>query len=235
VWGNAVDTPAWAYLGKLDTVISTIEAKAQVCKEAASSASRLALRGRPPAPARGGPISPADDDRRLAFLRDFSIGISSRFVSEQTKNIPRMMSNPATDCTGAARPNNPDEIDQARAALCECLKKDESIYLKERFPIAAVPSVKVVHEKTVFAPRSILYISVTLAGKLTKAELKDRTGALVVALTGGVDPDHGPIWYGSTLYRDGSGNPPGPDRLPFTLEMTDFLGRAYTKPVVVTD
>jgi hypothetical protein len=58
VWGNAVDTPAWAYLGRLDTVISNIEAKAQVCKEAASSASRLALRGRPPASTRGGPATP---------------------------------------------------------------------------------------------------------------------------------------------------------------------------------
>jgi len=49
VWGNAVDTPAWAYLGKLDTVISTIEAKAQVCKEAASSAFllRMTIEGSP--------------------------------------------------------------------------------------------------------------------------------------------------------------------------------------------
>jgi hypothetical protein len=230
VWGSTIDTSAWGYLDRVDEVTSAIEAKAQVCKVAGTLAAQVSLRS-PVVPPKGGPAP--TDQNATDFVNDFSHGISAKISNVKGGDFAKAMNN-KLECTPPGA--NPDLVSKGRAALCECLKKDDAVFLKERFPIASLPSVKVVHDKpAAFAPRTILYISVTAAEKLGNVVLKDNQGATVVSLKGGVDPENGPVWYGSTLYRDGSGNPPSADKLPFFLEMTDPVGRTFTKPIVITD
>lgn len=229
VWGSTVDGSAWGYLERLDGVTAAIEAKAQVCKAAGDIASQLLTR----APTRGGAPAVPDQGAR-DFIQEFSSGISARLTTVKSGDYTKAMGISKVECVGPGP--NPDLLSKGKTALCECLKKDDSVFLKERFPVASLPSVKIIHDKPAsMSPRTVLYLSVTAAEKLKDVIVKDNQGALVLTLRGGVDPDNGPVWFGSILYRDGSGAPPSADKLPLYIEMTDPIGRTFTKPIVITD
>ena len=231
-WPPSVDTATWAHLSKVDEVLGNIEAKAQVCREAGAIAARYSVTRRNSSGSKPAPVAPLDQ-KKADFVQDFTMGISARLVSKSVKDYNTASTRGFVDTCPSV--SSGDEVDKSRVALCECLKNDDTVYVKERYVVAASPNVKVVHEKTAFAPRSLIYVSVTAAEKLTNVVLYEQNGAVALTLRGGIDPDSGPVWFGSMLYRDASGNLPAPDKLPYYLEITDAIGRTYTKPVMVLD
>lgn len=246
-WDGSVDRGAWARLGLLDETIGAIEAKAQVCRKVAAIAvdfSAVRSRGRNVAPT-------PPDKRKTDFIRDFSIGISGRLsTASSPAEYGAIISSFKTEAVALAAPaagpppanstpcdpraGRSDEVDAARTALCECLRRDDSVFIKSRYSVSSTPHVSVIHDKTL-SPRTILYVSVTSAAKLSSAILMRNDGQPVLNLRGGYDPDSGPVWFGSVLFRDGSGAPPPADKLPYYVEIKDSVGRVYTKPIVPID
>lgn len=234
-WGKDLDDQVWRRLEALDGRIGLIEAKAQTCKKAAQYAAGFADE-------RASQIKTKESlasnlRQRRDFVLDFAVGINASLAKAISPNY----SGTITTLAAGAAPDkvaencqplgkSPTEVETARNALCACLDNG-SIYLQSRFVLTSMPHISVFHDHSL-APRSLLYVLVTSDADLSSVKLIDRLGATVETLVGGYDPEQGPIWYGSTLFLDGNGNPPSSDRLPYVVEVTDLFGRTYKKPVV---
>jgi hypothetical protein len=235
VWGTPLDGMAWGRLDSLDTVIGKVEAKAQMCRKAAQIAASLISTPAPAPPLKGKPL----DTKQRDFVNDFANGLNASLAKLDSAAQTAVMSTLVTRGTGTktegeCRSTEADpQVKVGREALCECLS-DTGLYLKSRFPIGAIPHITVVHDKTL-APSTLLYVSVTSAANLTSAKLVDNAGTTVTTLTGGYDPEQGPVWYGSTPFRNASGTPPSADKLPYVVQVVDAFGRTYSKPVMPLD
>lgn len=234
VWGAPLDEKAWARIDLLDSVIGKVEAKAQMCRKAAQIATSLISTPALP-PLKGKPA----DTKQRDFVYDFANGINASLAKSDGAAQTAAMSvlvakGTGTKTEGDCRSTEADpQVKVGREALCECLS-DTGVYLKSRFAINAVPHITVVHDKTL-APSTLLYVSVTSAANLTSVKLVDNTGTTVTTLTGGYDPEQGPVWYGSTPFRNSSGNAPSADKLPYVVQVVDAFGRTYSKPVMPLD
>jgi len=235
VWEPTLDDQAWARLDALNGVIGKIEAKAQLCRKAADVATSLISTS---PPARNG-VAPSMQPKQRDFVRDFARGLNASLVKAEAPAAAATMAVLLKKDTGTKNESdchNSDsdqQVKTGREALCECLS-DQGIYVRSRFPISAVPHIAVVHDKTL-APYTLLYVSVTSASRLKSVALVDNSGQTVKALTGGYDPEQGPVWYGSVVFRDGAGAPPPADKLPYVVKVVDGFGRTYSKPVMPLD
>jgi hypothetical protein len=235
VWRASLDQEAWTRIDLLDGVIGKIEAKAQMCRKAAQIATSFISVGAPSGKEKSTQLS----SKQREFVRDFASGINASLAkaegTAQTATMTALVAKgTGTKVDGECRAAEGDgQVRVGREALCQCLS-DDGIYLRSRFPISAVPRITVIHDKTL-TPRTLLYVSVTSAANLNSVTLVDNQGQNVRTLTGGYDPEQGPVWYGSVLFRDGSGNPPAADRLPYVVRVIDTFGRTYSKPIMPLD
>ena len=234
-WGNTLDDPAWTQLALYDATVAKIEQTAKFCRNSARAASSLVSRGENVARRLGRPRAPNSDNRARSFMRDFSLGMAPAVLSDDGREERAAAAANAPAVEPACRRSTGSDLEEAAYSLCECLRPDPSLYVRARFPILSTPAVKVVHETEALKPGSLLYISVNSSAGLQKVELFDNQDALALTLAGGFDPDSGPVWSGSIVYRDAQGIPPAAQKLPYVLRIEDNLHRVYRKPVVVQD
>lgn len=236
-WGQTLDDKVWRRLETLDGKISLIEAKAQTCRKAAQAATEFV--DTRAVQSRTKPLLVDREHQRREFVQDFAVGINASLTNSVSPDYSATIAalaaplggNPPASCRPIDKSST--EVEVARNALCSCLSND-GVYLQSRFVVASIPHISIFHDHSL-APRSLLYVAVTSAAELKSARVADRLGAIVADLVGGFDPEQGPVWYSAVLFRDGNGNPPSADRLPYVVEVTDVLGRTYTKPIVPLD